>query len=47
MAFGSALKDAVSLDPFRFDRIQILKDTHHPVKMAAREVIQTLFNNYA
>ncbi len=47
MAFGSALKDAVSLDPFRFDRVQILKDTHHPVKMAAREVIQTLFTNYA
>ena len=45
MAFGSALKDAVARDPCRFDRIQILKDTHNPVKMAARKVIRTLLND--
>ncbi|MEL6736705.1 MAG: class II fructose-bisphosphate aldolase [Pseudomonadota bacterium] len=40
MAFGSALRQAVNADPERFDRVQILKETHDPVVQAARAVIQ-------
>ncbi len=43
MAFGSALRNAVDHDPNRFDRVEILKDTHEPVKTAARNVIRTLY----
>jgi hypothetical protein len=39
MAFGAALRDAVNRDPDRFDRVQILKETHDPVMAAARAVI--------
>lgn len=39
MAFGSALREAVNKDAARFDRVEILKDTHEPVKMAARKAI--------
>jgi fructose-bisphosphate aldolase class II len=39
MAFGAALRDAVNRDPARFDRVQILKETHDPVMAAARAVI--------
>ena len=42
MAFGSALRDAVNSDPDRFDRVQILKDTHDPVMQAARNVLRAL-----
>ncbi|WP_424944914.1 class II fructose-bisphosphate aldolase [Aliiroseovarius crassostreae] len=41
MAFGDALRNAVNADPTRFDRVQILKDTHDPVMAATRRVLQT------
>ncbi|MGY3670899.1 class II fructose-bisphosphate aldolase (plasmid) [Marinovum sp. KMM 9989] len=41
MAFGQALRDAVNSDPERFDRVQILKDTHAPLVAAARTVLQS------
>ncbi|WP_299888582.1 class II fructose-bisphosphate aldolase [uncultured Ruegeria sp.] len=40
MAFGAALRDAVNIDPDRFDRVTILKETHAPVEAAARAVIR-------
>ncbi|MCI2394952.1 class II fructose-bisphosphate aldolase [Aliiroseovarius sediminis] len=40
MAFGEALRDAVNADPARFDRVQILKETHDPVMAATRRVLQ-------
>ncbi len=40
MAFGAALRDAVTRDPKRFDRVSILKETHDPVEAAARAVIR-------
>ncbi|MCA0908586.1 class II fructose-bisphosphate aldolase [Ruegeria marisrubri] len=40
MAFGTALREAVNRDPDRFDRVTILKETHDPVKAAARTVIR-------
>lgn len=40
MAFGHALRDAVNADPARFDRVQILKETHDPVVAATRRVLQ-------
>ena len=40
MAFGAALRDAVSRDPDRFDRVQILKETHDPVVIATRRVLR-------
>lgn len=42
MAFGSALRDAVTRDPERFDRVQILKDTEAPTVAAARTVLRAL-----
>jgi len=42
MAFGAALCAAVEKDPARFDRVQILKETHEPVMAAARAVIKGL-----
>ncbi len=39
MAFGSALRDAIGSDPERFDRVQILKDTHDPLVAATRRVL--------
>ncbi|GFE64309.1 class II fructose-bisphosphate aldolase [Litoreibacter roseus] len=42
MAFGAALRQAVSADPDRFDRVQILKETHDPMVGAARQVIRAL-----
>ena len=42
MAFGAALRDAVTADPARFDRVAILKETHDPVLQAARAVIRGL-----
>lgn len=40
MAFGSALREAVNADPDRFDRVQILKETHDPVEAATRAVLR-------
>ncbi len=40
MAFGAALRAAVNADPDRFDRVQILRDTHDPVFDAARAVFR-------
>ena len=40
MAFGNALREAVNSDPDRFDRVQILKETHDPVVTATRRVLQ-------
>jgi len=42
MAFGQALRDAVGADPARFDRVQILRDTHDPVMSAARIVLRNI-----
>lgn len=42
MAFGTALHDAVTRDPDRFDRIAILKETEAPVMDAARAIIRGL-----
>ncbi len=42
MAFGEALRDAVNADPTRFDRVQILKETHEPVVAATRRVLRAL-----
>ena len=42
MAFGNALRLSVNQDTKRFDRIQILKDTHDPLVQATREVLSTL-----
>ena len=39
MAFGAALHEAVERDPNRFDRVQILKETHDPMVAAARAII--------
>ena len=38
MAFGAALRAAVQADPDRFDRVQILRDTHDPLVAATRTV---------
>ena len=42
MIFGSALRDAVTQNPTRFDRLEILKETHFPVKLAAQQIIRAL-----
>lgn len=42
MAFGNALRLAVNADPDRFDRLQIMKETHTPLVAAARQVLQAL-----
>lgn len=40
MAFGVALREAVTSDADRFDRVQILRETHDPVFNAARAVLR-------
>ncbi|WP_422047886.1 class II fructose-bisphosphate aldolase [Shimia sp.] len=40
MAFGAAMRDAVNADSARFDRVQILKDTHEPLVTATRTVLR-------
>lgn len=40
MAFGQALREAVNRDATRFDRVQILKETHDPLVAATRTVLQ-------
>ena len=42
MAFGSALREAVTRDASRFDRIQILRETHAPLVAATRHVLRAL-----
>ncbi|MFK7878745.1 class II fructose-bisphosphate aldolase [Roseobacter sp.] len=42
MAFGAAMRTAVNADPNRFDRVQILKDTHDPVVDVTRRVLRGL-----
>ena len=39
-AFGSALRNAVNADHSRFDRVQILKDTHKPLVDKTRSVLR-------
>ena len=39
-AFGSALRNAVNMDHSRFDRVQILKDTHKPLVDKTRSVLK-------
>ncbi|MCK8462915.1 class II fructose-bisphosphate aldolase [Aliiroseovarius sp. S1339] len=40
MAFGEALREAVNKDPARFDRVQILKETHDPLVAKTRHVLR-------
>ncbi|WP_417271851.1 class II fructose-bisphosphate aldolase [Celeribacter halophilus] len=40
MVFGQALRAAVNHDTTRFDRVQILKETHDPLVAATRTVLQ-------
>ncbi|MEM7212849.1 MAG: class II fructose-bisphosphate aldolase [Pseudomonadota bacterium] len=40
--FGTALREAVAKDPSRFDRVQILADTHAPLVAATRTVLRTM-----
>lgn len=40
MAFGQALRTAVSADQSRFDRVTILKETEIPIQLAAQQVIR-------
>ncbi|MEL6915545.1 MAG: class II fructose-bisphosphate aldolase [Pseudomonadota bacterium] len=42
VAFGDALRAAVDKDPARFDRVEILADTHAPMVEAARAVLRTM-----
>ena len=42
MAFGAALRNAVQSDPNRFDRVEILKDTHDPVIAVTRDVLRNI-----
>ena len=39
-SFGNALREAVNTDPERFDRVQILKDTHEPLVEKTRIVLK-------
>ena len=42
MAFGDALRKAVERDRSRFDRLEILRETHDPVMLAARRAIASM-----
>ena len=42
MAFGAALRASVNSDPSRFDRVEILKDTHDRVMGVTRAVLRNL-----
>jgi len=41
MAFGDAMRAAVNADPTRFDRVQILKETHEPLVTKTRQVLRS------
>ena len=43
MAFGQALRDAVTKDPERFDRVQILSEVEAPIAAATRHVLSNLY----
>ena len=38
--FGNALRKAINIDPDRFDRVQILNDTHEPLVEKTRSVLK-------
>ena len=40
MAFGEALRQSVNKDASRFDRVQLLQDTHEPVFETTRRVLR-------
>ncbi|MBU2957892.1 class II fructose-bisphosphate aldolase [Paracoccus sp. 1_MG-2023] len=40
MAFGRSLREAIDRDPARFDRVQILSETHEPMVAAARSILR-------
>ncbi len=42
MAFGDALRSVIKQDEKQFDRIALLKQTHQPVKLAARAVLRSM-----
>ena len=42
MAFGTAMRAAVNSYPDRFDRVEILRETHDPMVAAARQVLSAL-----
>lgn len=42
MAFGEALRVAVNQDATVFDRVALLKQTHDPLVLAARQVLQAM-----
>lgn len=42
MAFGQALRQSVESDASRFDRIQILSETHEPLVAATRPILKNL-----
>ena len=39
-AFGDAMRAAVNSDPTRFDRVQILKETHDPLVAKTRQILR-------
>jgi fructose-bisphosphate aldolase class II len=43
MAFGQALRAAVNRDAMRFDRVEILKETHDPMVARTRAVLRALW----
>ena len=45
MAFGAALRSAVTQDETRFDRVTILRETEDPVEAATRAVIRSMGAN--
>ena len=42
MAFGAALQEAVNRDSARFDRVEILRETHDPLVAQTRSVLRQL-----
>jgi fructose-bisphosphate aldolase, class II len=42
MTFGAALRQAITADPTRFDRIALLSETHAPLMQATRAILQNL-----
>ena len=41
ITFGDAMRAAVNSDPARFDRVQILKETHDPLVAKTRQVLRS------
>jgi len=41
MVFGKALREAVNRDSTRFDRVELLKETHEPLVQATRVVLRS------